>query len=71
MAKNVGANRVASTMIATCPHRQSNPCEVTKNEDPLREEAWLLPHDISPSLACKRLVHGILGKKIVEKSLNA
>ena len=55
-------------MIAPCPYCQSNPCEVTKHGDPLREEALLLPDDVSPSSACKHLhqvytsnVHGNLG----------
>ena len=43
-----------------CPNYQSNPCEVTKHEDPFGEEALLLPDDVSPSLACK--LHGILEK---------
>ena len=55
------------TMIATCSH--CHPCEVTKHEDPLTEEALLLPDDVSPSLARKHLYHvytknilGVLGK---------
>ena len=57
-------------MVAACPHCQSNPCKVTKHEDPLSEEALLLPDDVSPRSARKHLypvytknVHGILGKK--------
>ena len=68
---------VASTIIALCPHSQSNPCEVTKHADPLRDEALLLPDDVSPSLACKHLYHvytkmfmAFLGKIIIKKSLN-
>ena len=68
---------IGSTMIAMCPHCQSNSCDVNKHEDPLREEALLLSDDVSPSLACKHLchedmknVHGILGKNS-QKSLNA
>ena len=69
---------VALTMIAIRPHQQSNSCETTKHEDPLREEALLFLDDVSPSLACKHVYHvytkmcmAFLGKIILKKSLNA
>ena len=60
-------------MIALCLYCQSNPCEVTKHEDPLGEGALLLLDDVSPCSACKhpykvytKNVHEILGKIVVQ-----
>lgn len=69
---------IAFPMFTMCPHCQSKPCKVTKHENLLREETFLLPEDVLPSLGHKHLyhvytksIHGILGKHNHQKSLNA